>query len=82
MVWVTDARLEDGYKVFLKFNDGVSGVIDLYNTLQQDKRQPIRDLLDMQVWKTMKPDLDTICWSNGVDFAPEYLYDKISNQRT
>jgi hypothetical protein len=29
------------------------------------------------VFKTVKVDLDTICWKNGADFAPEYLYEQI-----
>jgi hypothetical protein len=24
---------------------------------------------------------DTLCWDNGVDFAPEYLYEKIKGEK-
>jgi len=25
--------------------------------------------------------MDTLCWDNGVDFAPEYLYEQIQMQQ-
>jgi len=27
------------------------------------------------MFKTVRVDYDTLCWDNGVDFAPEYLYE-------
>jgi uncharacterized protein YkvS len=81
MVWVVRAELKDGYKVFMEFNDGVSGIIDFKEKLNNDHRQIVRDLLDMNKFKTVKVDLDTLCWDNGVDFAPEYLYEKIKGEK-
>ena len=77
MVWVIKAELKDDYKIFVEFNDGVNGVIDFKEKLNNDHRQIIRDLLDMNIFKTVKVDMDTLCWDNGVDFAPEYLYERI-----
>ena len=80
MVWVVKAALKEDYKVYLEFNDGLSGVIDFYDKLQNDHRQIIRELLDLEKFRTVKTGLDTICWENGVDFAPEYLYEQIKIQ--
>jgi len=77
MVWIVKAELKDDYKVFVEFNDGLSGVIDFKEKLQNDNRQIIKDLLDINKFRTAKLDLDTLCWDNGVDFAPEYLYEKL-----
>jgi len=79
MVWVINAELKGGYKVFIQFNDGQSGVVDFKNILENDHRKIIRSLLDKKLFQTMRVDkeLDTICWDNDVDFAPEYLYEKI-----
>ena len=77
MVWVVNSELQDGYKVCIEFNDGLKGVIDFYEKLKNDHRQIVRELLDLENFKTVKARLDTICWDNGVDFAPEYLYDQI-----
>jgi len=77
MVWVTKAELRNGYKVFLEFNDGTSGVVDFEEKLRGDHRQIVRELLDLDKFGTAKIDLDTLCWDNGVDFAPEYLYEKL-----
>jgi len=77
MVWVVRVELKDDYKVFVEFNDGMSGIIDFQEKLRNDNRQIIRDLLDINKFKTVKLDLDTLCWDNGVDFAPEYLYEII-----
>ena len=77
MVWIVKVELKDDYKVFMEFNDGINGIIDFKEKLQNDNRQIIKDLLDINKFKTVKLDLDTLCWENGVDFAPEYLYENI-----
>ena len=81
MVWVTKAELRDGYKVFLEFNDGVQGVLDFYEKLKNDHRQIVRELLDLENFRTAKAGLDTVCWDNGVDFAPEYLHERLKLQQ-
>jgi hypothetical protein len=77
MVWVVNAELKDNYKVFVEFNNGINGIIDFKEKLDNDLRPIIRDLLDLEKFKTVKVGLDTLCWDNGVDFAPEYLYEQI-----
>jgi len=78
MVWIVNAELKDDYNVFVEFNDGVSGIIDFKEKLHNDHRQIVRDLLDLNMFKTVKVEIDTLCWDNGVDFAPEYLYEKVN----
>jgi hypothetical protein len=80
MVWVVKAELKDTYNVFVEFNNGVSGIINFKEKLENDHRQIIKELLDINKFKTVKVDLDTLCWDNGVDFAPEYLYGIIINE--
>jgi len=77
MIWVIKAELRDEYKVFIEFNDGVNGVVDFKEKLEKDHRSIVNELLDKNKFNTVKVDLDTLCWDNGVDFAPEYLYEKI-----
>jgi hypothetical protein len=81
MVWVVKSELMENYKVYIEFNDGVSGVIDFHDKFQNDHREIIRELLDLEKFNTVKIMLDTICWDNGADFAPEYLYDQIKIQQ-
>jgi len=81
MVWIVNAELRENYQVFVEFNDGVSGIIDFKEKLDNDHRQIIRDLLDLNKFKTVKVEIDTLCWDNGADFAPEYLYEKIKGEK-
>ena len=81
MIWVVKSELKEGYKVHIEFNDGLSGIIDFYNKLQNDHRQIVRELLDFEIFKTVKTGLDTVYWDNGVDFAPEYLYEQVKIQQ-
>jgi hypothetical protein len=77
MVWVVKAEIIENYKIHIEFNDGISGIIDFNEKLHNDHRQIVRELLDLKIFKTVKVDMDTLCWDNGVDFAPEYLYEQI-----
>jgi len=69
--------LRKDYKIYIKFNDGLSGVIDFQNKIKTDHRNIIRELIDENKFKAIKIERHTLCWDNGVDFAPEYLYDQI-----
>jgi hypothetical protein len=45
-----------------------------------EQPQIVNDLLDEDKFKTARVDLDTLCWDNGVDFSPEYLYENVIKQ--
>jgi hypothetical protein len=75
MATVTSARYIEEYKVFLTFSDGKAGVADLKEILWGDVFEPLRDTTKFKNF-TVSPIFETICWENGADIAPEYLYDR------
>jgi len=77
MVRVINAELENDYKIYVEFNDGTKGTINFKKILEEDNRAIIRELLNKDLFKTVKVNLHTLCWDNEVDFAPDYLYDQI-----
>jgi hypothetical protein len=81
MLGVTKVLLEEDYIVSIEFNDGQSGLINFKNELENDHRVIIRELLDLEKFKTVKIKYDTLCWDNGVDLAPEYLYEQMVIQQ-
>lgn len=73
---LVEARPLDGYRVWLRFADGVEGEIDLQDELWGEVFEPLKDharFRELQV----HPDLKTLVWPNGADFAPEFLYEKL-----
>ena len=75
MKWITDAKHIEAYKIWLKFNDDTEGIIDLEPTIINDHRTIFKTLQDEREFKRFKVDADTIVWDNGLDLAPEYLYE-------
>jgi len=79
MIWVVKADKAAGkYCVRIKFNDGTVGIVDFEKILKNDHREIIRELLDAELFNRFFIDNDTINWENGADFAPEFLYENIS----
>lgn len=76
MLNVTEARYVHDYVVWLRFNDGVHGEVDLSAELQGKIFEPLRDR-SFFATVGLHPDLGTIAWSNGADFAPEFLHSLI-----
>jgi hypothetical protein len=73
---VTDARYLGDYKVYLEFNDGRKGVVDLSDELYGDEMTPLRDRNRFsQVY--LDVGLATLAWLDGQDFAPEFLYERL-----
>lgn len=75
MIDVAEARYVSGYTVWLRFEDGSEGEIDLSQELDGPVFEPLRDV---QVFAQVRvnPDTGTIEWPNGADFAPEFLYER------
>ena len=74
---VIDARYLGDYKVWLEFNDGRKGVVDLSDDLYGENFESLRDRLRFAEFY-LDYGLATIAWDHGADFAPDYLYDKLS----
>ncbi|MGE5343466.1 MAG: DUF2442 domain-containing protein [Candidatus Omnitrophota bacterium] len=75
MKWVTKAKYIDSFKVWIKFNDNIEGIVDLESTITNDHREIFRMLRDQQQFKKFEVNADTLVWENGLDLAPEYLYE-------
>ena len=72
MLWVTKAEYADEYKLLLTFNNNVTKLVDLKNSLYGEVFEPLKDIekfkqFDLSDW--------TVEWYNGADFAPEYLFE-------
>ena len=70
------AKYRGDYRVWLRFADGVEGEIDLKDELWGEMFEPLRDKSMFSEFSLDK-ELHTIVWSNGADFAPEFLYHKL-----
>jgi hypothetical protein len=73
MVDVVEGRYVRDYTIWLKFEDGVEGEVDLSSELHGPVFGPLRDQEYFRHF-TVSSDLGTIAWPNGADFAPEFLY--------
>jgi len=79
MLWLTNAKYLGGYRLWVAFNDGASGEVDLEHRLHGEVFEPLQDTsLFAQV--QFNNDMDTIVWPNGANLAPEYLYEQIAEQ--
>ncbi|MDP2880799.1 MAG: DUF2442 domain-containing protein [Azonexus sp.] len=68
-----------GYRLFVRFNSGVSGEISLLGELWGEMFEPLKD---EQMFMTARQDqvMKTVVWSNGADLAPEFLMDLLIQQ--
>ena len=73
MLHVTDAKCVGDYKISVEFNDGYSFVADFESVIKSDHRPIVQQLADFNIFKDFTLQAHTITWSNGVDFAPEFI---------
>ncbi len=70
---VSEAKYLHDYVIWLKFDDGAEGEVDLRNELFGEMFAPLQDLGKFQRFR-VDPEIQTITWENGADLAPEFLY--------
>lgn len=76
LVDVIEARHVRDFVVWVRFEDGAEGEVDLSSELYGPVFEPLKDVnYFKQV--AVDPELGTIAWPNGADIAPELLYEKV-----
>lgn len=75
LISVTNAKYQGEYKVFLQFDNGDAGIVDLEKHLTGEIFEPLKNV---EYFKNFFIDTWTIGWENGADFAPEFLYSLIN----
>lgn len=73
---VIEARYVDQYTIWLWFEDGTHGEVDLSAELHGEIFMPLNDVAYFKQFY-VNADTGTIEWPNRADFAPEFLYEKV-----
>jgi hypothetical protein len=71
---LTDASYSGGYRIFLKYEDGTQGTINLEGELYGEMFVPLKNI---EYFKKFQIQGSSIAWENGADFAPEFLYEGV-----
>lgn len=66
------AEYSTGHTLWLRFADGLEGEVDLRAQLHGEIFEPLRDEVYFRK-VAFHPELRTVVWPNGADFAPEFL---------
>lgn len=72
LIRVTDVDYVGDYTMDLKFSNGETKRVNFLPLLKTKKQQEIKDKSKFSQFGLTHWTLE---WANGVDFAPEYLYD-------
>ena len=75
LIWITAAKVLEGHKLHLTFNNGACKVFDFAQVLA--KGMPIFEpLKNLTVFRNIVLDGWTVTWQDGTIYiAPEYLYE-------
>jgi hypothetical protein len=73
LINVVDAKYISGYKIWVQFDTGEEGEVDLADILWGEVFEPLKDKKKFRRFK-VDPEAGTVVWENGADIAPESLY--------
>lgn len=73
---IVEVRYVRDYTVWVRFQDGTSGEVDISRSFKGPVFEPLRD---PEFFKQVRvdPEIGTIVWPNGADVAPETLYERV-----
>ena len=77
---IVEATLLEGYRVHFRFEDGVTGDLDLSTVIRFDGVfAPLKDPMRFRELR-VHPELGTIYWPNGADLDPAVLYARVTGR--
>jgi hypothetical protein len=77
---IVDARAVGGHRLYLRFEDGVEGEVDLSKLVQfRGVFAPLSEVEEFEK-VTVNPEIGTVCWPNGADLDPDVLYSALTGK--
>jgi hypothetical protein len=73
------AKYVENHSVWLRFDDGAIGEVDLSDALDGPIFKPLQDV---DYFKRFMIVGHTLSWPNGADYAPEFLYERLTSRIT
>jgi len=80
MLELVHAEYVQDHTISVKFNNGAEGLVDLTEALWGPVFEPLKDPAVFKRFEVSDV-IHTIRWENDADLAPEYIYDKMVEQR-
>ncbi len=78
---IEQAKYQEGCKIFLGFDDGLKGIVDLKNFIFNNDFSAFKRLQDKKQFKDFNLENHTLVWGNDLDLAPEFLYDLLKSDK-
>ena len=76
---ITDAEARQGYRLWIRFADGVEGEVSLAHLVGKGVFEPWQDESEF-LKVTIDPEAGTVAWPGGIDLAPDALSDRITGK--
>ena len=70
-----EAKYVKDFVVWVRFDDGVQGEIDLKPEIYGPVFEPLLDPAEFRKF-FIHPEFRTLVWENGADLAPEFLHEQ------
>ena len=78
---LVDAKYVKPFIIWVRFDDGVEGEIDLRPELYGPVFEPLLDPAQFRKF-SIHPEFHTLVWESGADIAPEFLREKAQQSGT
>jgi hypothetical protein len=72
---IENAKYQNDYKIFITFDDGIKGIVDLKSFLLNQDCGVFARLRDKEQFKNFTIDSHALTWGDDLDLAPEFLHD-------
>ncbi|NGZ25566.1 MAG: DUF2442 domain-containing protein [Magnetococcales bacterium] len=79
MLHVKDMKYLGDYRLWLVFDNGSTGEVNLESELWGEMFAPLQDKTTFATTH-VDHELGTIVWANGADLAPEFLLERLHQQ--
>jgi hypothetical protein len=78
MYWdVVEVKPEPGYRLFVRFKDGLAGRVQLRPEELTGALGPLRDV---QFFEQVFIDCGAVAWPGEIDLAPDAMYAQVASQ--
>src|SRR5271168_927749 len=80
MYWdIVEVKPQSGYRLFVRFQDGLQGLVSLRQEQLTGALEPLRNL---QFFEQVFIDNGALAWPGEIDLAPDAMYAEVAGQQS